>query len=97
MLKKHLKTHVLDKDFECPLCHLTFSERANLKRHVRHMHLNERDFVCPIATCEQTFSRKSHLVHHLSGNRHPHEIVQQSCTADLYRIVAEDMQKKRKR
>ena len=77
-----------DRSFACswPGCDKRFSERANLKRHLKQIHLGVREFLCPVNDCGQRFGRKSHLVHHLSGSRH-------AAVVDIATIVGERMWK----
>jgi hypothetical protein len=94
LMRKHARSHAREKQHACPLCPLKFSERANLKRHVKHMHLQLRDFTCPVPSCAQAFSRKSHLVHHLSGTRHDSAAVHRHCDAALWTLVCASIEKR---
>eukprot|EP00184_Porphyridium_aerugineum_P007375 CAMPEP_0184706950 /NCGR_PEP_ID=MMETSP0313-20130426/37020_1 /TAXON_ID=2792 /ORGANISM="Porphyridium aerugineum, Strain SAG 1380-2" /LENGTH=596 /DNA_ID=CAMNT_0027168519 /DNA_START=50 /DNA_END=1840 /DNA_ORIENTATION=- len=42
-----------------------FSRKHDLKRHIKTIHMLERDFAC--ALCPKTFKRKSHLEYHIKG------------------------------
>ena len=97
LLRQHVRANAHKREFPCPLCSLTFSERANLKRHVKHMHLQQRDFPCPIPGCIQAFNRKSHLVHHLSGAKHSDEEVRCYCDESLQAMIVENSMRKRRR
>lgn len=47
---------------QCNMCGVTPNQR-HLMRHIRHIHLHEKDFKC--ARCAQPFTGKRNLMHHL--------------------------------
>ncbi|CAG0882962.1 unnamed protein product [Cyprideis torosa] len=62
-----LRTHVTavhDKlrPFECPNCHLTFGEKATLKKHIRNLHT---DYSKQCEVCGSKFKTNSGFKHHL--------------------------------
>lgn len=58
-------THLCLRPHTCPICHKTFSIKANLERHL-FVHSNHKTFECPV--CSKRFSQpqtlKMHLVSH---------------------------------
>ncbi|XP_061669543.1 zinc finger protein GLI4-like isoform X2 [Syngnathoides biaculeatus] len=57
------KTHAGgEKPFQCSVCSQTFSQKQNLKTHMR-IHTGERPFAC--STCGARFTQKISLTHHL--------------------------------
>jgi len=50
-------------------CQLAFKNRANLKKHILHVHHNERLFQCD--KCSKLFKTKYHLKHHLKTHGIP--------------------------
>ena len=62
---------VFQSAFECPICGKSYSASFNLRRHVRHTHMQQKDHVCPF--CGQKFSRKGHMEQHLT--KHPEQAV----------------------
>ncbi|XP_070498111.1 zinc finger protein 845-like [Chironomus tepperi] len=56
---------------KCPElnCQLTFKNQINLKKHIAHVHLNERLFQCD--KCAKFFKTKYHLKHHLKTHGIP--------------------------
>ena len=50
------------KRFNCPLCHLTFSKKSSLNRHVK-IHTGEKPHTCP--TCQEGFTRADKLKVHI--------------------------------
>ena len=53
--------------FLCSTCHSSFTKRANLKRHIKSVHLNVR-FICDV--CKSEFKRKEYLTRHMRS-AHP--------------------------
>ncbi|XP_067145086.1 Krueppel-like factor 16 [Centruroides vittatus] len=51
------------KRFQCPHCHVSFSNNGQLKGHVR-IHTGERPFACDHPDCGKTFTRNEELTRH---------------------------------
>ncbi|GAB6029721.1 hypothetical protein CHUAL_005442 [Chamberlinius hualienensis] len=51
------------KRFQCPHCHVAFSNNGQLKGHVR-IHTGERPFKCDSPDCGKTFTRNEELTRH---------------------------------
>jgi hypothetical protein len=62
------------KDFECPKCHKWFSQKSNLTKHDKTVHLKLRDHVCEV--CGRAFGENCKLQLHI---RIKHDKV---CSAD---------------
>eukprot|EP00091_Calanus_sinicus_P023871 TRINITY_DN8293_c0_g1_i1.p1 TRINITY_DN8293_c0_g1~~TRINITY_DN8293_c0_g1_i1.p1 ORF type:complete len:217 (-),score=59.74 TRINITY_DN8293_c0_g1_i1:150-800(-) len=54
ILKRHIKTHMKEKEFKCSYCTKTFDRRDVLNDHVRN-HTGEKPFQC--TTCNKKFTR----------------------------------------
>ena len=51
--------------FKCPFCNKIFTEKGNLKVHIR-VHTNDRPYHCPFKDiCKQSFKTKSQLSDHI--------------------------------
>ena len=51
--------------FECPECNKTFTQKANLRRHLKFIHTGKKPFVCDV--CNKAFNRKGNMeVHRLT-------------------------------
>ena len=62
ILKRHIKTHLKDKEFKCQYCNKTFDRRDVLNDHVRN-HTGEKPFECQ--TCKKKFTRGFVLLRHM--------------------------------
>ncbi|XP_074658457.1 uncharacterized protein LOC141911355 [Tubulanus polymorphus] len=60
-LYAHMKSHALNRPFECPICNKTFTQASSLNRH-KQIHTGERPFQCP--ECGKGFSRRYQLNNH---------------------------------
>lgn len=60
-LHRHSYCHM--KRFICDICGKEFSHSAMLKKHVQHIHINERNFLCPI--CDFAAKSKEYLNRHM--------------------------------
>ncbi|XP_022710507.1 PR domain zinc finger protein 10-like isoform X1 [Varroa jacobsoni] len=76
MKEHHLKvhqqsTHLCLRPHVCPVCHKTFSIKANLERHL-YVHSSHKEFVCPV--CSKRFAQpqtlKMHSVSHKDVKPH---------------------------
>lgn len=61
-LKRHVRTHIIQKKFSCNFCKKTFSESGNLTRHVRK-HVGEKKHFC--STCGRRFYEAGRLKEHM--------------------------------
>lgn len=62
ILKRHIKTHMKEKEFKCSYCTKTFDRRDVLNDHVRN-HTGEKPFQCN--TCHKKFTRGFVLLRHM--------------------------------
>jgi len=62
ILKRHIKTHMKEKEFKCTYCTKTFDRRDVLNDHVRN-HTGEKPFQC--TTCNKKFTRGFVLLRHM--------------------------------
>jgi len=62
ILKRHIKTHMKEKEFKCSYCPKTFDRRDVLNDHVRN-HTGEKPFQC--TTCNKKFTRGFVLLRHM--------------------------------
>merc|ERR1719369_2434521 len=62
ILKRHIKTHMKEKEFKCSYCTKTFDRRDVLNDHVRN-HTGEKPFQCN--TCNKKFTRGFVLLRHM--------------------------------
>merc|ERR1712106_214884 len=62
ILKRHIKTHMKEKEFKCSYCTKTFDRRDVLNDHVRN-HTGEKPFQC--TTCNKKFTRGFVLLRHM--------------------------------
>lgn len=56
----------------CDMCGEKFSKLAHKNRHMKKVHLLDRQYKCP--TCEKTYYKKEHLEHHINTHlgKKPH-------------------------
>jgi len=66
ILKRHIKTHMKEKEFKCSYCTKTFDRRDVLNDHVRN-HTGEKPFQCN--TCHKKFTRGFVLLRHMRMHR----------------------------
>ena len=57
--------HQKVRDFQCELCHKSFAESGNYKRHVQSVHEKLRPFECD--QCHKNFSTKGILKQHVKA------------------------------
>lgn len=62
ILRRHLKTHMEDKDFKCTYCSKAFDRKDVLNDHMRN-HTGEKPFQCTI--CHKKFTRGFVLLRHM--------------------------------
>ena len=53
-LKRHMRIHTNEKQYECDVCEKRFSRSDTLKSHMR-IHTNEKPYECDV--CEKRFSQ----------------------------------------
>ncbi|XP_076315506.1 uncharacterized protein LOC143228051 [Tachypleus tridentatus] len=51
------------KKYQCPQCHISFSNNGQLKGHIR-IHTGERPFACDFPECTKSFTRNEELTRH---------------------------------
>lgn len=54
-----------DKPYKCRLCGTAFRKNSNLTKHVKMVHLGEREHACPEPGCGRMFGQKSNLSSHI--------------------------------
>jgi uncharacterized Zn-finger protein len=62
--KSHLKSHEMDKTFDCLSCGSVFRRAHDLKRHVTTLHTDVKPFACTV--CPISFARIDALKRHVS-------------------------------
>lgn len=56
-----------DKPFVCETCGTAFKKNSNLAKHMKLVHLGERNFACPEPGCGRLFGQKSNLNSHIKA------------------------------
>ncbi|CCM02765.1 uncharacterized protein FIBRA_04873 [Fibroporia radiculosa] len=62
-------------------CRKTFGRSEHLKRHVRSLHMHERNYMCSLPICSSQFTRRDNLIAH--ERRHKHYQALFDCTKDF--------------
>lgn len=57
----------LDKPYACDTCGTAFKKNSNLVKHIKLVHLGERNFACPEEGCGRLFGQKSNLNSHIKA------------------------------
>lgn len=68
-LKTHMRSHSIERPFNCDICDATFRHRFDVVVHKR-LHTGERPFQCSF--CDQTFIANTNMTKHLKA-KHPEE------------------------
>ncbi|TPX61053.1 hypothetical protein PhCBS80983_g01409 [Powellomyces hirtus] len=68
-LKAHIKSHALERTYQCDACDASFRRSHDLKRHFRSIHTVIKPFGCE--TCGKRFSRMDALKRHISRQGSP--------------------------
>ena len=63
-LTVHMRTHVEQKPFKCPICEKEFTQKNNLERHLLTHETDTPRFECEI--CHKTFAHKESLAVHMN-------------------------------
>lgn len=56
-LKRHMKTHKVNKDFRCDICHKQFALQQYLIEH-EFTHSRAKPFSCEIEGCQESFRQR---------------------------------------
>ncbi|XP_022103212.1 LOW QUALITY PROTEIN: PR domain zinc finger protein 15-like [Acanthaster planci] len=60
-LRGHIQFHTGQRDYQCPHCNRTFSQRGNFNRHVV-LHGKKKQYKCP--NCDRVFKHEEYLERH---------------------------------
>lgn len=65
-LQRHInQVHQNQRDFKCAVCKKGFYTRTYLRQHLAEVHLERKNYVCPIEKCQRTFTQSGNLKLHL--------------------------------
>ena len=67
-LDTHSVVHTKEKPFSCPICHLSFTQRASLKD---HQNVHENKYQCSF--CQKSFGRERYLSQHKTSCHKSHQ------------------------
>merc|ERR1712141_327494 len=90
-LKKHKVIHDCSRHlFKCPVeqCDRKYTTESNVVAHVRSCHGEQKTFVCPEESCQQSFAHKCSLKRHLAN----HERI-----LEMYNRIARNRKKREKK
>lgn len=83
----HHKAHPIglipDKPYQCAQCGVAFKKNSNLVKHMKLVHLGERNFECPYNNCGRMFGQKSNLNSHVRAvhlHQRPFKCDKPGCT-----------------
>ncbi|KAI0931142.1 hypothetical protein AcW1_001378 [Taiwanofungus camphoratus] len=51
-------------------CRKVFTRSEHLKRHVRSLHMHEKNYMCALPFCDKTFARRDNLLQHERKHKH---------------------------
>jgi hypothetical protein len=65
---------------KCKFCNKVLYDKHTLSRHIRHVHLKERNYSCQ--SCNKTFQEKSKWQNHLSKCSKPEQSISPNCSLE---------------
>jgi hypothetical protein len=91
--KKHLRGHIKNQWCEHPNCELAFARKSDRDRHFRTKHLEDRDFCCPVSSCDRSiagFTRKDKLDEHTRKDHDNVQCILDHCGARLLEVKMDE-------